>query len=187
MSLASCLVTMVQKSCRGSSSLQSQRKMLTFLIGGFFLQLRQVWHSTGVLLAIFFLFCSSQTWKNLDHGKLPQPSPIRWSSCHLGSLACQGSQKQIFDWMRKRCDIVEWSKSRAWKMQWEEEVQIIQEKMQRTIVYYEWKEQWWLGQNPEQTTIEDTIQHIHKSNHIIASAWLGVLRWLGYLFCNQRV
>ena len=44
-------------------------------------------------------------------------------------------------------------------MQWEEEVHIIQEEMQRTIVYYEWKQQWWLKQNPGPTTNEDTIQH----------------------------
>ena len=44
-------------------------------------------------------------------------------------------------------------------MQWEEEVQIIQEEMRRTIIYYEWKKQWWLKQNPQPTTSEDTIQH----------------------------
>lgn len=54
---------------------------------------------------------------------------------------------------------VEWSKSQARKMRWEEEVQIIQEEMRRTIVYYEWKQQWWLEQNSRPATREDTIQH----------------------------
>jgi len=54
---------------------------------------------------------------------------------------------------------VEWSKSQARKMRWEEEVHIIQEEMRRTIVYYEWKQKWWLKQNPQPTTSEDTIQH----------------------------
>ena len=30
------------------------------------------------------------------------------------------------------------------------------------------------------------FQHIHKSNHIIASAWLRILQWLGYLFAIAR-
>jgi hypothetical protein len=31
--------------------------------------------------------------------------------------------------------------------------------MRRTIVYYKWKKQWWLEQNPQPTTTEDVIQH----------------------------
>jgi hypothetical protein len=65
------------------------------------------------------------------------------------------SSEQVFDEGLR----VEWSKSQARKMRWEEEVQIIQEEMRRTIVYYEWKQQWWLKQNPQPTTSEDTIQH----------------------------
>ena len=40
----------------------------------------------------------------------------------------------------------------------EKEVQIIQEEMRQTIVYYEWKEQWWL-QIARQATCDDSIQH----------------------------
>jgi hypothetical protein len=65
------------------------------------------------------------------------------------------SSEQVFDEGLR----VEWSKSQARKMRWEEEVQIIQEEMRRTIVYYEWKQQWWLKQNPQPTTGEDTIRH----------------------------
>ena len=73
-------------------------------------------------------------------------------------------------------------------MRWEEEVQIIQEEMQRTIVYYEWKQQWWLEQNPQPTTTEDTIQlgisaYSQKQAHYckcmaesFARAWLPFLR-----------
>jgi hypothetical protein len=64
------------------------------------------------------------------------------------------SSEQVFDEGLR----VEWSKSQARKMRWEEEVQIIQEEMRRTIVYYEWKEQWWL-QNARQATCDDSIQH----------------------------
>jgi hypothetical protein len=65
------------------------------------------------------------------------------------------SSEQVFDEGLR----VEWSKSQARKMRWEEEVQIIQEEMRRTIVYYEWKQQWWLEKNPHQMNIEDTIHH----------------------------
>ena len=66
----------------------------------------------------------------------------------------RNSSEQVFDEGLR----VEWSKSQARKMRWEEEVQIIQEEMRRTIVYYEWKQQWWLDRNPQPTTDEDTIQ-----------------------------
>ena len=65
------------------------------------------------------------------------------------------SSEQVFDEGLR----VEWSKSQARKMRWEEEVQIIQEEMRRTIVYYEWKQQWWLEQILRPTTGDNTIQH----------------------------
>jgi hypothetical protein len=64
------------------------------------------------------------------------------------------SSEQVFDEGLR----VEWSKSQARKMRWEEEVHIIQEEMRRTIVYYEWKEKWWL-QNAQQATCDESIQH----------------------------
>ena len=66
----------------------------------------------------------------------------------------RNSSEQVFDEGLR----VEWSKSQARKMRWEEEVQIIQEEMRRTIVYYEWKEQWWLKQNGRQAS-DGSIQH----------------------------
>ena len=54
---------------------------------------------------------------------------------------------------------MEWSKSQARKMRWEEEVEILQEEMRRMIVYYEWKQKWWLEENSQAMTIDDTIQH----------------------------
>src|SRR5271155_554189 len=66
----------------------------------------------------------------------------------------RNSSEQVFDEGLR----VEWSKSQARKMRWEEEVEIIQEEMRRTIVYYEWKEQWWL-QIARQATCDDSIQH----------------------------
>lgn len=83
---------------------------------------------------------------------------------------------------------MEWSKSQARKMRWEEEVEILQEEMRRTIVYYEWKQQWWLDQNPQRATSEDAIQlgisaYSQKQAHYckcmaksFARAWLPFLQ-----------
>lgn len=97
------------------------------------------------------------------------------------------SSEQVFDEGLR----VEWSKSQARKMRWEEEVQIIQEEMRRTIVYYEWKQQWWLEQNTQPATSEDTIQlgisaYSQKQAHYckcmaesFARAWLPFLQLEG--------
>ena len=77
-----------------------------------------------------------------------------WLVPQSKSELATNSSEQVFDEGLR----VEWSKSQARKMRWEEEVQIIQEEMRRTIVYYEWKEQWWL-QNARQATGDDSIQH----------------------------
>ena len=65
------------------------------------------------------------------------------------------SSEQVFDEGMR----IEWSKSQARKKRWEEEVEMIQEEMRRTIVYYEWKELWWIQQIDQQTTHEHSIQH----------------------------
>jgi hypothetical protein len=97
------------------------------------------------------------------------------------------SSEQVFDEGLR----VEWSKSQARKMRWEEEVQIIQEEMRRTIVYYEWKQQWWLEQHPQSMNSEDTIQvgisaYSQKQAHYckcmaesFARAWLPFLQLEG--------
>jgi hypothetical protein len=94
------------------------------------------------------------------------------------------SSEQVFDEGLR----VEWSKSQARKMRWDEEVHILQEEMRRTIVYYEWKQQWWIRQIPQATTSEDTIQfgisaYSQKQAHYcksmaesFARAWLPFLK-----------
>ena len=61
-----------------------------------------------------------------------------WLVPQSNSEVNTNSSEQVFDEGLR----VEWSKSQARKMRLEEEVQIIQEEMRRTIVYYEWKQQW---------------------------------------------
>jgi hypothetical protein len=78
-----------------------------------------------------------------------------WLVPQSNSEVDRNSSEQVFDEGLR----VEWSKSQARKMRWEEEVQILQEEMRRTIVFYEWKEQWWLNQNPQARSGDDTIRH----------------------------
>jgi hypothetical protein len=78
-----------------------------------------------------------------------------WLVPQSKSEADASSSEQVFDEGLR----VEWSKSQARKMRWVEEVEILQEEMRRTIVYYEWKQQWWLEQNPRRPNVDDTIQH----------------------------
>lgn len=107
-----------------------------------------------------------------------------WLVPRSNSEVDTNSSEQVFDEGLR----VEWSKSQARKMRWEEEVQILQEEMRRTIVYYEWKRQWWLEKNLRATTTDDTIQHgisaySQKQAHYckcmaesFAMAWLPLLR-----------
>ena len=72
---------------------------------------------------------------------------------------------------------------------WEEEVQIIQEEMRRTIVYYEWKKQWWLEQNSWSATIasDNTIQHgitaysQKQAHYCKCMAKSSAMAWLPFL------
>ena len=54
---------------------------------------------------------------------------------------------------------VEWAKSQARRDRWEEEVHLIQEEMRRSIVYYEWKETWWLERQAQSSTGDVSVQH----------------------------
>ena len=75
----------------------------------------------------------------------------------------------------------------ARKKRWEEEIEILQEEMRRTIVYYEWKQKWWLEENLQTMTIDDTIQHgitaySQKQAHYCKSmADSFALAWLPFL------
>ena len=92
------------------------------------------------------------------------------------------SSEQVFDEGLR----VEWSKSQARKVRWEEEVEIILEEMRRSVVYYEWKEQWWLKQNARQAS-DNHIQHgiaaySHKQAYYCKCLAEGfAMAWLPFL------
>jgi hypothetical protein len=72
----------------------------------------------------------------------------------VNEVEADSSEQVLDEGMR-----IEWSKSQARKMRWEEEVELIQEEMRRTIIYYEWKVSWWLQKNIQHSVIDETIQH----------------------------
>lgn len=92
------------------------------------------------------------------------------------------SSEQVFDEGLR----VEWSKSQARKMRWEEEVQILQEEMRRTIVYYEWKQKWWLDRNIQPTS-DNSIQHgisaysLKQAHYCKCMAESFAMAWLPFL------
>ena len=47
---------------------------------------------------------------------------------------------------------VEWAKARARKLRWDEELQLLQEEMRRTVVYLRWKADWWRTQENRRET-----------------------------------
>jgi len=38
---------------------------------------------------------------------------------------------------------IEWTKTQAWMMRWQEEYLLIQEEMRQTLAWFEWKAGWW--------------------------------------------
>ena len=97
-------------------------------------------------------------------------------------VEADGAEQVFDDGLR-----VEWSKSHERRSRWEEEVHLIQEEMQRTIIYYEWKESWWLEQAITHSAGDESIQqgvaaYAQKQAHLckclaesLASAWLPFL------------
>jgi hypothetical protein len=97
-------------------------------------------------------------------------------------VEADGAEQVFDDGLR-----VEWSKSQERKKRWEEEVHLIQEEMRRTIIYYEWKESWWLEQAITHSAGVESIQqgaaaYAQKQAYFckclaesFASAWLPFL------------
>lgn len=51
---------------------------------------------------------------------------------------------------------IEWCKLRARAIRWEEEVELLQEEMRRTEVFFKWKSKWWLNRRAGVETDEET-------------------------------
>jgi hypothetical protein len=83
---------------------------------------------------------------------------------------------------------VEWAKSRARMMRWEEELLIVQEEMRRVLVYLRWRAKWWrersiLRSHADSSMISGISGYAHKQAAICsqmavrcASYWLARLK-----------
>lgn len=95
----------------------------------------------------------------------------------------ENEEREFIDDMR-----VEWVKSRARSMRWEEEFLLLQEEMRRVLVWSQWKAAWWEAQALLRTSAPPDIlsgieAYSHKQGHILlrmaeqsAVEWLPVLR-----------
>lgn len=86
---------------------------------------------------------------------------------------------------------VEWAKARARKLRWDEEYQLVQEEMRRTVAYLEWKAQWWQEQENRRSDTDDVVlrgisAYAHKQTamlerlaHSCCEYWAPTLQSLG--------
>ena len=88
------------------------------------------------------------------------------------------------------CMRIEWTKSRARMMRWQEEFAIIQEEMRRVIAWFEWKGTWWEQQamrrenaNLKPDVLSGISAYAYKQANITrsmaiccANEWLPVLK-----------
>jgi len=86
---------------------------------------------------------------------------------------------------------VEWAKARARKMRWKEELMLIQEEMQRVIVFHKWKASWWrdrasVRNHPDQVVLSGISGYANKQADICvhlaeqcARHWLPPLKASG--------
>jgi len=86
---------------------------------------------------------------------------------------------------------VEWARTHARMMRWDEEYNIVQEEMRRVLAWFEWKALWWEEQADRRAAGQSDVLHgasayAHKQAHIAhcmalrcAADWLPVLRKLG--------
>lgn len=75
---------------------------------------------------------------------------------------------------------VEWAKTRARKLRWDEEYQLVQEEMRRTIVYLRWKAEWWRGQVDARA---DAEAHLLSGLNAYAHKQAAMLDRLATRFC----
>lgn len=85
----------------------------------------------------------------------------------------------------------EWAQIRARMSQWDEELLILQEEMQRVLAFFEWKSMWWLEQGKQREGLEPLLEsgvvaYAHKQAAIslrmaarCAVYWLPIMEKCG--------
>lgn len=71
----------------------------------------------------------------------------------LTELSCDVNGNEFMDGVR-----VEWARTRARAKRWGEEIVLLQEEMRRTVVFFEWKMQWWSDQSCRREGLPSVLQ-----------------------------
>ncbi|KAF8216980.1 hypothetical protein K438DRAFT_1953860 [Mycena galopus ATCC 62051] len=66
---------------------------------------------------------------------------------------------------------VEWARTKARKTRWEEEVQLLEEEMRRTLRYLEWKASWWETRQDARSQASSDLQATLRA-YALKQAWL---------------
>ncbi|KAJ6479688.1 hypothetical protein C8R45DRAFT_832549 [Mycena sanguinolenta] len=64
-----------------------------------------------------------------------------------------GDEKDLHDSIQ-----VEWSRVKARKTRWQEEVELLQEEMQRTLCYLDWQATWWEARQDARPTTSHSVR-----------------------------
>lgn len=81
----------------------------------------------------------------------------------------------------------EWAKMRARGDRWDEEYMLVQEEMRRTVVYLEWKANWWKGQASRRVVENATLMqglsaYAYRQESLLTSlAASCAMKWVGAL------
>ena len=111
-----------------------------------------------------------------------EPSWI-WLIPRSHSTPGTGTSEQVLDESLH----IEWSKSYARKLRWEEEALLVQEEMRRVITYHEWSAQWWRSQaarrsNTDNATLHGISAYAEKQAYLSSElARQSALFWLPFL------
>ena len=125
--------------------------------------------------------------------------------------ACEKRREQSWIWLVPRVETmkdigvveehldsnlrVEWAKSRARAARWTEEVDLLPEEMRRTLVFLEWKAEWWKGQARRRVDVPEPLQRGIEAYALRQAAlqqrianghakrWLPVLKAKGFTPC----
>ncbi|KAF7342705.1 CxC2 domain-containing protein [Mycena sanguinolenta] len=66
---------------------------------------------------------------------------------------------------------VEWSRAKARKTRWQEEVELLQEEMRRTLRYLEWQATWWEARQDSRPTVSHPVKLALRA-YALKQAWL---------------
>jgi len=96
-----------------------------------------------------------------------------------------GQEEEFDETMR-----AEWAKMKARQDRWEEEYQLVQEEMRRTVAYLEWKADWWKGQAYRRAGLDLALSQgvsayaLRQASLMTALATSSVSKWSPALQCE---